>query len=250
MTLGADLPLVGSDRFLHRSECGIAVGSGGRLDQAWELYADRFERFTGARLDPQFARLALPPLYEVVPVLPGGTVAIVGTGPSLGASIPLIRRLRGHVSVWTSIRGAEALASHGITPDLAILQHGSDLDAHLTPRHLRDRDGRHPLEEVPTVLVEPRTPVALLAGLDPDRLGLVDAAVGRARPVEVGQATLGDQQGVEHRAGEQPVEQQELDGEPGPRKERRCTGTPWRRIRAGTLRRGQCKTMVSRVEAS
>lgn len=178
MTLDACLPLVGGDRFLHPDECGVPDAIRALLAPAWDLYADRFDGFTGARLDPQFARLALPPLDDVVPVLGGGTVAIVGTGPSLGASIPLVRRLRGRVSVWTSIRGAEALASHGITPDLAILQHGSDLDAYLTARHLRDRDGRHPLAEVPLVLVEPRTPAALLAGLDPARLGLVDGAVG------------------------------------------------------------------------
>ncbi len=178
MTISGTLALVGSDRFLSRETCAVPAAMARWLGTAWDVYASQFDGFTGARLDPQFSRLDLPDLDEVLPVLHGGTVAIVGTGPSLGRSASALRDLRPHLSIWTSIRGAEALATHGVTPDLGIIQHPSDLDAYLTTRHLGDRNGSHPLSGVPAVLLERRTPAALLAGLDPARLGLVDGAIG------------------------------------------------------------------------
>ena len=62
-------------------------------------------------------------------------------GTVAGGSRQRVHALRKRLSIWTSLRGAEALATHGLDADLILVQHHTDLDAYLTVRHLRDRNG-------------------------------------------------------------------------------------------------------------
>lgn len=169
--------LIGRDRSLSIEEA--QASSQDHLDGVWRTYVDHFERFTGAMLDPQFSRLENPARSFAVPLVSRGcTVVIVGSGPSLAAEARTLARLRRHVSVWTSLRGAEAMAAQRLQPDLIIVQHASDLDAYLTTRHLQDRNGETPLTSAPVVLAEPRTPAALLRSVPCSRLAAVDPAIG------------------------------------------------------------------------
>lgn len=168
---------MGSDRHLIDRELHDVDGS--VLGDAWTVYSNYFDRFTGSRMDPQFARLDHPASCIAQPkVAPDTTIVIAGSGPSLAERAADLRRLRQRLSIWTSIRGAEALAAHGITADLIAVQHSTDLDAYFTTRHLRDRDGVNPLSTAPVVLAEPKTPAALLKHVDPQRLAAFDPAYG------------------------------------------------------------------------
>lgn len=177
--MGNDLlAAIGSDRHLCEAELG-AVARDPRTPEAWDVYQRHFAAFSGARADAQFARLEHPATAIATPVVGAGTtVVIAGTGPSLATSVPAIRAHRARWSVWTSPRGAEVLMAFGLAPDLVLVQHRTELDAYLSARHLGDRDGRNVLAEAPVVLAEPRTPAVLTAGLDLDRLGTFDPAIG------------------------------------------------------------------------
>lgn len=164
---------VGRDRWLTIDE------TDGDVAGVWDTYSVQFDGFTGATLDPQFARLDHPAETFGRPlVAPGTTIVIAGTGPSLAAEAGTLARIRGHLSVWTSLRGAEALATFGVRPDLILVQHASDLDAYLTARHLADRRHANPLSSAPVVLAEPRAPASLLADLPADRVTAIDPAIG------------------------------------------------------------------------
>lgn len=170
------LTAIGSDRHLRPGQLRMA---GAMPAEAWRLYDSAFDRFTGARLDPQFARLDHPAARIADPkVAPGTTIVIAGAGPSLRERAADLRRLRRHVSIWTSLRGAEALAALDLNPDLVIVQHLTDLDAYLTQRHLRDRDGVNPLGGAPLVIAAPQTPTPILLGVPRDRIAVVDPALG------------------------------------------------------------------------
>ncbi len=176
--VGALIRSIGTDRHLHPDELP-PVATRSLSAEMWTLYGSVFDRFTGACTDAQFARLDHPARFTAAPrVRPGTTVVIAGAGPSLSRVAPDLVRLRDRVSIWTSIRGAEALATHGLNADLVLVQHRCDLDAYLTVRHLRDRNGASPLDHVPVVLAEPRTPRALLARVPPVRLATFDPARG------------------------------------------------------------------------
>lgn len=169
---------IGGDRHLTLDDLGTG-SSCADAAVTWTTYRTHFDRFTGACLDPQFARLAHPARYAGIPrVRPGTTVIIAGAGPSLTHAAPELGRLRAHVSIWTSPRGAEALAAHDLTPDLLLVQHQNDLDAHLSVRHVRDRDGVTPIDRAPAVLAEPRTPAALVARVPSARLAAFNGACG------------------------------------------------------------------------
>lgn len=168
---------VGTDRFLTQEE--LAESTRWVLADAWKIYASEFMGFAGSRTDAQFARLRHPAETCARPrVSPGTTIVIAGTGPSLAARVDELRRLRKRISIWTSIRGAEALTAYALSPDLVIVQHATDLDGYLTLRHLRDRDGASPLVTAPVVLAEPKTPAALLAAVSRERLAAFDPALG------------------------------------------------------------------------
>lgn len=169
---------IGTDRYLTVDDLGS--GSFSR-DAAvtWNTYRTHFDGFAGACLDPQFARLTHRATHAGIPrVHPGTAVVIAGAGPSLKHAAPELVRLRGHVSIWTSPRGAEALAAHDLTPDLLLVQHQNDLDAYLSVRHVRDRNGVTPIDHAPAVLAESRTPAALISRVPAARLAAFNGACG------------------------------------------------------------------------
>lgn len=169
---------IGTDRHLTIDDLG--TGSSCRDAAAtWNAYRTHFDGFAGACLDPQFARLTHRATHAGIPrVRPGTAVVIAGAGPSLGHVAHELAHVRDHVSIWTSLRGAEALATHGLTPDLLLIQHQSDLDAYLSVRHLRDRNGATPADGAPAVLAETRTPAALIARVPSARLAAFNGACG------------------------------------------------------------------------
>jgi hypothetical protein len=166
---------IGSDQHVGAAD----IETSDFADRTWAVYRDHFECFTASRVDSQFARLEHPALpYGQPQVASGTTIVITGTGPSLVEQVPVLQRLRKRLSIWTSLRGAEALEQHGLSADLILVQHQTDLDAYLSVRHLRDRNGDNPLHRAPVVLAEPKTPAALLAGVEPARVATFDPACG------------------------------------------------------------------------
>lgn len=171
---------IGADCCLSPAELGAAARPAALL--AWDVYDAHFDRFTGARLDPQFARLDRPPIATGQPeVAPGTTVVVTGAGLSLADVAGELARARDRVSIWCSPRGAEALALYDLEPDLVLVQHQSDLDAYLSERHVGDRGGERVICRAPQVLAEPRTPASLLARVPGHRLAAFDGATGWGR---------------------------------------------------------------------
>jgi 6-hydroxymethylpterin diphosphokinase MptE-like len=159
---------IGSDRFLTPKEVSPTVDP--RTAAAWDVYRTHFRCFTGSTLDPQFHRLTHPATRTGdVCIGSDETVVIVGAGPSLAPQTETLRRLRSHIRIVTSPRGAEALLAVGITPDLVLIEHQSALDAHHSARHLGDA-GTRVLAECPVVAADWRTPHSLVAGLAPSSL--------------------------------------------------------------------------------
>jgi hypothetical protein len=162
--LPAFLPAIGSDRYLTPTEVERASQPHPHIAAAWDVYTQFFQGFTGASLDPMFHRLAHPAVnLGSVHVEADTTVLVAGTGPSLRANIDAIRRAQGHLRVFTSPRGAEALLSHGIVPDLVIVEHQTALDAHHSARHVTD--AMSAIAGCPLIAADWRTPAALLAGV-------------------------------------------------------------------------------------
>jgi hypothetical protein len=87
--------------------------------------------------------------------------------------VQLLRSVRDRVRVFTSPRGAELLATHGLVPDLVLVEHRTALDAHHSARHVHD-GGSDVLAAAPLVAAEWRTPASLLARVRPDRLFVPD----------------------------------------------------------------------------
>jgi hypothetical protein len=163
-------PLVGSDRYLTRTELERAAGPHPLTESAWDVYQQHFGAFTGTTLDPLFHRLTHPGRRcGSVQLAPGTAVIIVGTGPSLRPNIAALKRLHGRARVFTSPRGAEALLPHGIVPDLVVVEHQTALDAHHSARHLGDCTDEV-LPACPLIAADWRTPAALLRGVANDAL--------------------------------------------------------------------------------
>jgi hypothetical protein len=161
---------IASDRYLTPDEVAGASGAHPLIAPIWDLYAAHFQGFTASTLDPQFHRLSHPAVRTGrVQIEDGTTVLVVGTGPSLRRNLDELRRVREHLRIFTSPRGAEALLGHGIVPDLVLVEHQTPLDAHHSLRHLGD-GGDSVLAACPLVAADWRTPRALLAGVEPDRL--------------------------------------------------------------------------------
>jgi len=172
-TLFTAMRAIGSDRFVSRDEVqDDSIGEW--LDFAWQVYADHFDRFTGASLDPLFCRLDHPARRFGAPQFRDEAVLIVGTGPSLPAALPMLSRLRDCLRIITSPRGAEMLRPHGIAPDLVLIVHRSALDAEIALRQFRRLDARPAFERAAWVGAEAKTPVGLLKGVAPDRLFIPD----------------------------------------------------------------------------
>jgi hypothetical protein len=87
--------------------------------------------------------------------------------------LPELRRVRPGVHLFTSPRGADALAEVGLVPDLVIIEHQTALDAHFSASDLSHRRTRT-LSRAPLVAVDAKTPPALLADVHPDRVLVMD----------------------------------------------------------------------------
>ncbi len=147
--------LIGSDRYLAPEEVSRATGPHALVGAAWDVYARDFHRFTGATLDPQFDRLSHPgTLTGRVRLDPDTTVLVAGTGPSLLASMHGVKRVRGHVRIFTSPEGAAMLAGYGVKADLVLVDPASSVSP---------KSGA-------AVAADWRTPRELLAGVSPELL--------------------------------------------------------------------------------
>jgi hypothetical protein len=165
---------IGTDRYLTEREVMEAAGQHRELAGAWHLYRRMFDGFCETQLDPMFHRLRHPARVAGSPVLSSGeTIVVVGNGPSATREMGALTRVRDRVRVFTSPRGAELLATHGLVPDLVLVEHRTALDAHHSARHVHD-GGTDALAAAPLVAAEWRTPASLLTRVRPDRLFVPD----------------------------------------------------------------------------
>jgi hypothetical protein len=172
---------IGSDRCLTLGEledvdrrCHSASETRAQIAAAWDVYQQSFDGFCETQLDPQFHHLNHPATHTGSLQLDAGDpVLVVGTGPSLTTQLPQLLRLRPQVRIFTSPRGAEVLAKHGIAPDLVLIEHRTALDAHHSARHGLDGTDDS-LAGAALIAADRRTPASLIAHLDADRLFVPD----------------------------------------------------------------------------
>lgn len=144
------------------------------LQAAWAVYDRYFERFCGARLDPQFWRLEQPAKWRGMPVVTDGTpVVIVGTGPSLRSGLDDLRRHRERIHLVTSPRGADALEDAGLVPDVVLIEHQTPVDAQFSVQALTERR-RHWRTHGALLVTDARTPPSLVGDVPLDRLISLD----------------------------------------------------------------------------
>lgn len=169
------LARIGADHALDSAEfTALEPDASAALPRMWAAYERHWRGFCGSRLDPQFWHLDHPArLTGSIKVTDGSPIIVVGTGPSLKDALPELQRLRSHLHIFTSPRGADVLADAGIIPDLVIIEHQTALDAHLSLRDLAHRPSPA-LACVPLVAAEGRTPAALLEAVAPDKLFVPD----------------------------------------------------------------------------
>ena len=167
------LARIGRDHAIDQDEL-VPLAAAGRaaLPRMWAAYERHWRGFCGSRIDPQFCHLDHPAqLTGSVRAANGAPVVVVGTGPSLTPLLPDLRRLRSGLYVFTSPRGADALAVAGIVPDLVLVEHQTALDAQFS---VRDQSHRRSQAIAPLVAADARTPAALLQGVPADRLFVPD----------------------------------------------------------------------------
>ena len=165
---------IGTDRYLTERELMEATGQHRELARAWHLYRSTFDGFCETQLDPMFHRFRHPARVTGSPALnEEETVVVVGNGPSATREIRALTRVRDRVRLFTSPRGADLLAAHGLVPDLVLVEHRTALDAHHSARHVHD-GGTDALAAAPLVAADWRTPASLLARVRPDRLFVPD----------------------------------------------------------------------------
>ena len=143
---------------------GTAIVRGRKTASAWALYKEGFGSYCETRLDPLFHRLRHPARLVGRLEPHPAPVLVVGTGPSLAAAIPDVRRLRDRLRIATSPRGAEALQAVDVVPDLILVEHRTALDAHHSARRWRDGHAV-PSYAAPLVAAEWRTPASIVEGL-------------------------------------------------------------------------------------
>jgi len=161
---------IGRDYALSPGQLPEWAHDSAALPGLWALYEKHWRRFCGAHLDPQFHGLTHPArLAGGVVSSDAAPIVIVGTGPSLRATLPALKGMRDGVHIFTSPRGADALAEAGIVPDLVLIEHQTPLDAHFSARDLMHRQ-TDSLGRVPFVAADARTPASLLSGVALDRL--------------------------------------------------------------------------------
>jgi hypothetical protein len=174
MILPRFVQAIGTDRYLTEREVMEAAGEHRELAGAWHLYRRMFDGFCETQLDPMFHRFRHPARVMGSPVLNvKETVVVVGNGPSATRQMPALTRVRDRVRLFTSPRGADLLAAHGLIPDLVLVEHRTALDAHHSARHV-DHEGADGLAAAPLVAADWRTPAAMLARVSADRLFVPD----------------------------------------------------------------------------
>ena len=144
---------IGDDRYVTPDELPPESGDAGRA--LWEVYDRHFGRFTGAGLDPAFARFVRADVPFGLPRFPAGSpVVVAGGGPGLDAVAADLRAVRDRVLVVTDPTGAAALQRHALTPDLVLVerQPGGREDAPLGESLL--------LGSRAALLIEPSAPIA------------------------------------------------------------------------------------------
>jgi len=144
---------IGDDRYVTPGELPAESGDAGRA--LWEVYDRHFGRFTGAGLDPAFARFVRADVPFGLPRFPAGSpVVVAGGGPGLDTAAADLHAVRGRVLIVTDPTGAAALQRHALTPDLVIVerQPGGREDAPLTETLL--------LGSRAALLIEPSAPIA------------------------------------------------------------------------------------------
>ena len=91
---------IGDDRYVTPGELPPESGDAGRA--LWEVYDRHFGRFTGAGLDPAFARFVRADVPFGLPRFPAGSpVVVAGGGPGLDAVASDLRAVRGRVLLVT-----------------------------------------------------------------------------------------------------------------------------------------------------
>lgn len=169
LTLPEALGVIGRDEIVHAGEVRARWHADPLADLAWTAYERHFQGFTGATLDPQFHRLAHPATQTGrLRCAAGTTAVVVGAGPSLAANAADLKGQRARLWLVTSPRGAAALGTHGLVPDLVLVEHQTALDAHHSARGVADGDNI--LASCPLVAADWRTPAMLLAGIPSSRL--------------------------------------------------------------------------------
>ncbi len=114
---------IGDDRYVTPGELPPESGDAGRA--LWEVYDRHFGRFTGAGLDPAFARFLRADVPFGQPRFPAASPVIVAAGGAgLEAAAADLRAVRPRVLVISDPSGAAALQRHGVTPDLVLVERG------------------------------------------------------------------------------------------------------------------------------
>jgi len=169
------LTRIGDDHALSAAEIDpVDTDAAPTVTDFWALYEEHWRGFTGARLDPMFHALTHPARQAGALHVPGGApCVVVGTGPSLGAALPELQRLRPAIHLITSPRGAEVLAAAELVPDLVVVEHQTALDAQFSVGERAHRPQRA-LARVPFVAADVRTPAALLEDVPAARLFVPD----------------------------------------------------------------------------
>jgi hypothetical protein len=144
---------IGDDRYVTPGELPPESGDAGRA--LWEVYDRHFGRFTGAGLDPAFARFVRADVPFGQPRFsPGWPVIVAGGGPGLDAAAADLRAVRPRVLVVSDPAGAAELERHGLTPDLVLVERGpggrNDVPCGETPL----------LGSRAALLIEPSAPLA------------------------------------------------------------------------------------------
>lgn len=144
---------IGDDRYVTPGELPPESGEAGHA--LWEVYDRHFGRFTGAGLDPGFARFVRADVpFGQARFSAGSPIVVAGAGPGLDAVVADLRGVRARVIVITDPAGAAALQRHALTPDLVIIER--------EPGGREDAPGVEPLAlgQRAALLIDPSAPVA------------------------------------------------------------------------------------------
>lgn len=162
---------IGADRYLALDEIEAEGELGRFAELAWDVYQRSFDQFTGAGADPFFYRFDNTHIPSGRPTSESAlSILVVGTGPSLETGIDQLLRMRHRVLIFTSLRGAEALAKLGVTADLVVLEHSGSLEAELSARNWSFTESRVHTDRISWIACEERTPKSMIQSLDNGRL--------------------------------------------------------------------------------